>query len=314
MASQASGTSRERVINEVLFDLARLKERVPASQHYAVDANIEFFKVCRSILTYISWLCTRATKLDGSKLLEINDLLPKWDQTMHRKLIEMEKKKFPGLIKLLVNKLYELVTQADSDIVIADIGSGGMEAERQVIERLIRNKYPHRVLFVGIDQSLDARTVAKENLLSLGSDITQVEVDQLTAEKLVEITPQTLGQFVVVHCRNDIFALDEVFGSSSFDIAFHTLFKHHLTPEQRDRLDQILDKVAGKILEYDGFRDYFGMIPQSFIGWNNPVFLNAEIFSNIRFLEKKNLPNIKGRLVSDNIKFSKIGYYLSIEK
>jgi hypothetical protein len=283
-------------------------------EQYAIDANIEFFKACRSIFSYISWLRTRATKLDGAQLLEINDLLPKWDQTMHRKLIEMEKKKFPGLIKLLVDKLHELIVENASDVVVADIGSGGMEAERQVLERLVAADHSHKVVFVGVDQSLDARAVAKENLASLGDDIVQVEVDQLTAAKLGEIISKESKRFIVIHCRNDIFALDKVFEPNTFNIAFHALFKHHLTTQQRGNLDQILNKIATRVLEYDGFRDYFGMIPQSFIGWTNPVFLNAEIFSNIRFTQKGDLLKAKKHLEKGDIKFAKIGYYLSLEK
>ena len=32
----------------------------------------------------------RAPKIDGKRLLEINDVLPKWDENIHRKLMEME--------------------------------------------------------------------------------------------------------------------------------------------------------------------------------------------------------------------------------
>jgi hypothetical protein len=272
-------------------------------EQYAIDANIEFFTACRSVLGYISWLRTRAGKLDGSKLFEINDLLPKWDQTMHRKLIEMEKKKFPGLIKLLVDKLHELIAGNASDVVVADIGSGGMEAERQVLGRLIAGDHSHKVVFVGVDQSLDARVVAKENLASLGDDIVQVEVDQLTAAKLGEIISKESKRFIVIHCRNDIFALDKVFGSHTFNIAFHTLFKHHLTTEQQDHLDQILDKIATRVLEYDGFQKWFLLVPQSIFGWVDPVFLNATVFSFLRY--KKVVATSKKILIS-----GQTGHYL----
>lgn len=86
-----SSNNRKKIIEEVLNDLESLKND-PSLNQYAIDENIAFFDATKSIFRYIWWLITRAPKIDGEKLLEINDLLPKWDLAMHRKLIEVEKK------------------------------------------------------------------------------------------------------------------------------------------------------------------------------------------------------------------------------
>jgi hypothetical protein len=302
--------TRQQKISDIIKDLGTLKGGIKPDQLYAINENIRFFEASRGIFSYVKWLFGRARILDGSRLLEINDLLPKYDEAMHRKLIEMEAKKFPGLIKLLVDKLLELILESRRDIVVADFGSGGMEAERQIITELCKRNYNHKVVFIGIDQSVSAHRVAKDNLRSLGGKIRTVEVEELDQAQL-EGLKQGSAPYTVVHCRNDLFDLGRLFGKEAFDISFHTLFKHHLTEPQQEKLDQVSHHVSKKVLEYDGFFDFIGMIPQTFIGWNNPVFLNAEIFSNIRYLGKDKVKRNKGGKI---IGMSKIGCYLSVEK
>jgi hypothetical protein len=53
MAGQTPPRARTRVIDEVLADLAQLKAHAPVGEQYAIDANIEFFTACRSVLGYI---------------------------------------------------------------------------------------------------------------------------------------------------------------------------------------------------------------------------------------------------------------------
>lgn len=298
--------NRKKIIAEVLKDLELLKNN-PSINQYAINENIAFFEATKSIFSYIKWLITKASKIDGTRLLEINDLLPKWDLTMHRKLIEMERRDFPGLITPLVKRVLEILLTANKPMVLVNLGCGGREAERQVISNLIINKYDNRLVFVGVDRSPTTAQLIKENFKDLFNKVEFYEIDHLDNQKLQEIVKKQKKQFLIVLCKNDIFQLDKYFQRKSFDLAFHVLFKHHLNIKEKNALDDILKKVSVSVIEYDGYLSWNNMIPQTIVGWNEPVFLNAEIFSHLRFLSKKELLD---KHKNKKIIFTKIGYYL----
>jgi len=62
----------------------------------------------------------------------------------------------------------------------------------------------------------------------------------------------------------------------------------------------IIDGLAGKIFEYDGYRSWLHLIPQTITAWKYPPLLNGSVFSNFRYqtrdevIKKKNI-NIKVR-------------------
>lgn len=298
--------NRKKIIAEVLKDLELLKNN-PLLNQYAVNENIAFFEATKSILSYIKWLITKAPKIDGSRLLEINDLLPRLDLTMHRKLIEMEKKKFPGLIDPLVKRILETVLIYSRPMTLMNIGCGGMEAERQVISSLIVNNYDKRLVFIGVDRSPTTAELIKENFKDLFNKVDFYEIDYLDNQKLQEIIKKQEKQFLMVLCKNDIFQIDKYFQKNTFDLVFHVLFKHHLNLKEQDAIDNILGKIGMSIIEYDGYLSWHNIIPQTIIGWNEPVFLNAEIFSHLRFFSKKELLE---KHKNKKIIFTKIGYYL----
>lgn len=298
--------NRKKIIAEVLEDLELLKNN-PSINQYAINENIAFFEATKSIFSYIKWLITQAPKIDGARLLEINDLLPKWDLTMHRKLIEMEKRKFPGLIAPLVERMLEMIVTANKSMVLVNLGCGGREAERQIIDNLVINKYDKRLVFVGVDRSPTTAELIKENFKDLFNKVEFYEIDHLDNQKLQEVVKNQKKQFLMVLCKNDIFQLDKYFQRKSFDLAFHVLFKHHLNLKEQDAINDILGKIGMSIIEYDGYLSWHNIIPQTIIGWNEPVFLNAEIFSHLRFLSKKELLE---KHKNKKIIFTKIGYYL----
>ena len=80
--------------------------------------------------------------MDKTKLLELTDFpFSHWDKEMHRKLIEMEKKDFPGLVKPLVDGVVNLILGKNrSRFIGVSLGCGGMEVERQIIKKLIHKK------------------------------------------------------------------------------------------------------------------------------------------------------------------------------
>ena len=264
-------------------------ERNPvyADRLYAIKENIIFLKAARSLPAYIKWLLTRTGKLDGSKLLELTDFpVPEWDRKMHWRLIEMQKRDNPGLVKPLVEAIVDFVKKENRDLICANLGAGGMEVDRQVIRRLIDSSYNKRLVIVAVDKSETTREIAKENLASLNSEIELIEVDQLTLEQLEETKQKTNKNIVVFLCKNDIFELDKTFPAKYFDLVYHSLFKHHLDDKQKRELDRVLDDLSNTILEYDGYLNKSVIVLQTIVGWNYPNFLNAELFSNFRFKEK----------------------------
>ncbi len=300
--------NRIEKINQILSDLENLQKNKQAQQQaYAIGENIAFYKAIKNIFSYLRWLITRAPNISPEKLMEINDLLPVLDEEMHRKLIEMEQKPFPGLITPLVDKITGILKTKEKPTALANLGSGGMEAERQVILKLSSVQSPVYHVFVGIDKSPLARKLAKQNLRSLQPVVEIFEVENLDQDNLDKIIQTRKDKHAVVLCQNDIFQLNNFFKPETFEIMFHSLFLHHLNEDEEQNMISSIRNLSKSILEYDGFKSWFNMIPQTIIGWNDPVFLNAEIFSNLRFPLKKHLLQEFSR---NKIAFSKIGYYL----
>ena len=229
---------------------------------------------------------------------------------MHRKLIAMEKKKFPGLIEPLVKNLVEYIVKQDRPMVIAYLGSGGMESVRQIIERLGRTTFEHQLIFIAVDQSATAHRIAGENLASLANVVESVEKKNLDQGEVEEIKNNSGKQFEIIYCQNDIFSLDQYFTDKYFDISFHTLFKHHLDAEQKVRLDGVLEKISKTIFEYDGAKSFFQIIPQTLVSWYDPILMNGSVFSGLRFSEKRKCKE-NNRL---SLEFFKTAHYLLTKK
>lgn len=299
---------RNDVIDHIIKDLESLQDDRSFENQYAVKENISFFNSIKSIPLYITWLIKKAPKLKRELLLELSDFpFPKWDREMHSKLIEIERKDFPGLVKPLVSRIVDLVTSKEHPAIILSIGSGGMEIERQVLEKLINSKYGKRIIFVAVDKSNIALEIAKENFRGIDSRIDIHEFKILDGRLLDKIKFSENEKHTVIMCKNDIFDFKKDFNQYSFDIVFHSLFKHHLGGDEKKILDNILEDVSRCILEYDGYKSWLLVVPQTITGWGHPVFLNAEIFSNLRYFEKKELLN---QYKNQNIRFFKVGTYL----
>lgn len=300
---------RLKIIDHVVKDLNSLKLS-PFPNHYAIDENVAFFESIKSVSSYLKWLITRAPKLDRAKLLELTDFpFPHWDREMHRKLVEMERKDFPGLVKPLVDNIVNLIISRNQNRFIGvGLGCGGMEVERQVIKKLIDLKYKKQVILIGIDKSPITHEVAKGNLREIEPDIDIHECEILNTEVLVNILKKENNRHVIIMCKNDIFQLQKYFDNKHFDLMYHSLFKHHLNDEQKNKIDLIINSLSKNAIEYDGFRSWSVIIPQTIVGWRHPVFLNAELFSNFRYFTKKELKE-KHKL-SEISFFNKLGTYL----
>ncbi len=283
-----SDTSVRRDLIAVIIDKLRKIQPTPMTT-YAITENIRFFRASRSMWSYVTWLLT-AGRLDARRLLEINELLPEYDKQLHDSLIEIERKKFPGIIEGAVQYLELLRRKVDADrIRIGSIGSGGCEVERQFIERTLRAPLgTGKVTIVAFDISIAAHDRAEENLESLKSErIRMVRVPQLTAESLRTLETETTQDMLVVFAHNDIFTLDSIFEKQTFTVLMSVLFLHHLPRNLGVELVRLMERAATYVMHYDGYRSLPHMIIQSFAGWKQPVFMNAAVFSNLRFWTKR---------------------------
>lgn len=276
---------------------------------YAIEENIKFAEAMKSLPRYAWWLLTRAPKIDGAKLLELTDFsVEEWDVRMHGRLMEVERSKKIKLIKPLVDRILKFVFDENRPLIMANLGAGGMEVDRQVISELVDKKYNKPIIFIGVDKSPITNKIAKENLNSLGKGIEIFDIQNLTKNRLEEIAGTNKG-IAVVLCKNDIFNLGAEFPPKYFDLVYSSLFKHHLTESDKEKLDKTIKEISKKSLEYDGYRSWRVIIPQTIVGWNYSNFLNAEIFSNLRFKDKKSL--IDFSVNKGKISFYKgTGFYL----
>lgn len=306
-----SKNKRYLQICEVIDDLNQLKKNTSGEYKYAIDENILFFQASKSIFSYYKWLIMHAKKIIRGRLFEINDLLPKWDKEMHKELVSLEKKKFPGLIAPLVSKIYKTLSSTKERQVVVNLGHGGMETERQIINKLINMGNSIPVIFIGFDQSETSRFTAKENLKELNGVIELIEVSDFNGEKLEEIIKNTNKLYTIILSNNDIFDLEKKFQGRQLNIIFHSLFKHHIvTTAEKDKLDLICTNLAEIVFEYDGYKNWFFMLfPHTFTGWRSPVFLNATIFSDLRYYNKSELKTMARQ---QNIKIFPVGTYLKV--
>lgn len=276
---------------------------------YAIEENMRFAEAMKSLPRYGWWLLTRAPKIDGTRLLELTDFpVEEWDVKMHGRLMEIERNKNIKLIKPLVDRILKFVFDENRPLVMANLGSGGMEVDRQVISELIDKRYDKPIIFIGVDKSPITNKIAKENLNSLGKGIEIFDIENLTKNRLEEIVG-TNKRVAVILCKNDIFNLGIEFPPKYFDLVYSSLFKHHLTEDDKEKLDKTIKEISKKSLEYDGYRSWLIIPLQTLTGWNYPNFLNAEIFSNLRFTNKMNLINYsqnKGKILF----YKGTGFYL----
>ncbi|MBM2818187.1 MAG: hypothetical protein HW401_777 [Parcubacteria group bacterium] len=278
-------------IDSILQKLREFKNDQRYSDRlYAIEENMRFAEAMKTLPSYVRWLLMRAPKIDGSKLLELTDFpVEEWDVRMHKRLIEMERKDRPGLVKPLASKVVDIILKENRPLILANLGAGGMEVDRQVISHLLEKNYDKQIIFIGVDKSPITNKIAKENLNSLGKAVGIFDIGILTKNKLEEIAKANKG-IAVILCKNDIFNLNVEFPPKYFDLVYNSLFKHHLTEESdKDKLDKIIKEISKKSLEYDGYKNWPIMALQTLAGWNYPNFLNAEIFSNLRFKDKKNI-------------------------
>lgn len=301
--------NRKEIIERVLDDLLNYKSNSLVQNRYAIQANIDFFQAIKFLPSYIVWLIREAPRLEKENLLELTDLpFHHWDREMHVGLIKMERKKSLGLVKPIVDKITRFIFSENRPLALVNLGCGGMEIERQIIKILFNKSHHQKTLFIGIDKSEASHKLARENLKEFESLIDIRDIENLEGSILEEILKTEKKQYTIIKCKNNIFKLDRDFNPSSFDMVFHSLFRHHLNNPQKKQIDSVIKTIAKSSLEYDGYKSWFIMIPQTIMVWRQPILLNATIFSDLRYSTKEEIRSrIKNR---QKLSFFRIGTYL----
>lgn len=294
-------------IERILHGLTELDSN--QDTQYAKEQSIAFFTAAKSIWTYSLWLFKYSGKLDGNRLLEINELLPGLDEEMHHHLTRIGRRKFPGLLRPIIERMTSnILCSKDSQVRVIDVGSGGMEIERQIIQALSK-KSLSRVTFVGADISVDALSRAAKNIAEIGSgDVCVQFVERLNQVEIEEIERSTEARFLVLLCRIHVDELLKTCPRNYFSFAFTSLFLHHVPLSERSNVLNNIATLAGDVVHYDGYRSFLNLIPQSIIAWQHPVFLNAAIFSNLRYMNKRELRDFHPK---SQLTFCPHGHYLS---
>ena len=307
--------ARINQINQILLDLRAIaKATTDKDKLYAIEQNMILFEATKSLARYLWWVVTKMPRIDPERLLEINDLLPKYDSEMHKQLNIIERRKFPGLIRKIVEEITRFIISSERDLILLSIGSGSMELERQVMTALIKQGYDKKVVFGAVNQSPLAHKMAGENLSSLASHVEFYFSEKINQDYIQDVKDKSSKNFSIIQCHNNIFSLDEIFSENYFDVVYNSLFIHHLNQQQAEKIRLIALHIAKKYFEYDGFKQVPQVIPQSFFAWFSPVLLNGSILSGLRYVEKNKLLEnariLNAIKIRSDVNFYKIGHYL----
>jgi len=197
----------------------------------------------------------------------------------------------------IIQELERLKEVRKEPIAMASIGCGGMELERQIIYQLIRKRFSHPLIFIGIDYSpasFEVATTKFKNLEAKG--LLQIKtISHLGAEELNDLKARAASQrFTVVLLKADAFDLAKL-PSNSLDLVYHTRLRHHLTQEQGSKLDRLTAYLAPKLVELDDLFTIRGIIITSIFVWRFPAVFNGAIFSFLRDPSQKELTSQKKR-------------------
>ncbi len=258
--------------------------------------NIEFFRAIRSPFGYLWWLIFRAPKLrrNRTKIVEIIDLpFPKWQKMVLETLswFEVWMRVLVPIREQIIRELERLKKVKKEPIIVASIGCGGMELERQIIYKLIRKRFDFPLIFIGVDYSpasLEVTTSKFSNLTARGlvqikaaSHLGNDDLNQLKAEAAFQ-------KLLLVFLKADAFDLKEL-AEGSFDLVYHTRLRHHLTLEEGRQLDKLAIHLAPKVVELDDLFSLPTVIMTSLFVWRFPAVMNGAVFSFLKDFSKGEL-------------------------
>jgi hypothetical protein len=190
-------------------------------------------------------------------------------------------------------------------MVCLSVGSGAMELERQLIEKLAKSGFKDKIFFLGIDKANDPLKMVKENF----SELIKRGIVGVDLRSGGDIFKKRSEQFQIVLLKKSFFDLKKNnFGGKIF-VAYHSRLKHHLTVSERVKLDKILVGLSPRVAEMDDFFNIPSFIFPSIITWRWPETLNGALFSYLRDPSPGELDRLRG----DGWKVKKynlLGYYL----
>lgn len=305
-------------IKQILSDLESLKSH--PDYKGGVRLNIEFFNAIRHPFSYLWWLISRAPKLrkDRDRIVELADLpLTRWQKELLETLSWFEVwalRILRPIGKQIIQELERLKKVKKEPIVVASLGCGGMELERQMLYQLVRMRFKSPLIFIGIDYSPAVPGVITSkfaNLVSKG--LLEVRtIFHLGAAELNELKADAVSKkFLVVLLNADAFQLNEL-APDSFDLVYHTRLRHHLTLEEGRRLDELAIHLAPKLMELDDLFSISGIIIMSIFLWRFPALLNGGILSSLRDFSKKELLSKKEKGWTVNIYGRPLWCYLRV--
>ncbi len=297
---------------QIINIISRLEQLRPHSERekYAIEQNVAFFKSIRSVALYLQWVFGVRKHIRREDLLEINELLAELDEIFHAKMAEIERRPNPGIVTPAVDFVtdHAIHISHGERVRLVSLGSGSMEIERQAIERLQKGGYTSPMTIVGLDLAPNARVYAEKNLRSL-VQVRVVQETQLTEERMFSLEKETKESVLVIIADNDIFSLASEFTPHVFDLSMTLLLLHHLSTEKRIQLVNMMRIVASHTLNYDGYRSEIAFLFLSLTGWHSPIFLNAAVFSTVRFPSKSEVVHLHSNA---QITFYKHGHYRAI--
>ncbi len=300
---------RKNKIVEIIDYLENIPSNNCEDFEYSRNENIIFFQNIFNIKSFFKWKKMHLPEMDTGKLTELTDFgNEKYSQELHYGMIKVERGLIPGFVTPLVNQVSNYIHSKNSDLLIADIGSGSSEAMRQILKKVIKKGNRYKLTIVAFDQSKSSHAIAKKNIASLTPTPTIIEAEILSQKELLHIRQNSNSNITVVFTTSNIFHLTNDFKDITFDISYHSFFKHHLDKEQKHKIDHILQEKSKIVFEYDGVHNISGMIIQALYSWKNPVLLNGAVFSNLLSPKKSDLEKNNQK---SNIKFYKFGNFLT---
>lgn len=297
---------RGEIIDEIIKDLEERRTLCKNDLLLAIDENLEFFKSAKSFIKFFGWLVVRASKISRDKLLELSDFgIEKWEKILLNSLINLEKKKFPGVVAPLRDALVGFIIENEPKMIL-EIGCGGMEVVRQVLSKLKDAGYSKRIIFIGVDLSSCFYEVVDNNLQDLKEfvEVRKVDFNKKDWQKNATEGDKNL----VLLFKGDALKMNKFFGDKSIDLVFYSKFAHHLTAKQRLELHFLTEKISKFVIEYDDYRSWPLLLPQVIFAWNNPVLMNGAVISRLRDYSKKEL--VGSLKLNWKIKFFSVGSYI----
>ena len=285
---------RKSELREILTDLKTLEANPKYKE--AVKLNIEFFRAIRNPFSYVWWLIFRAPKIrkNRTEIVEIIDLpFTKWQKRVLDILSWFEV--WMGALKPIKNRIIrelDILKEAKREpIVIASIGCGGMELERQIVFQLLRERFNFPLVFIGVDYSPAGFEVAVSKLEKLTAKglVKLVNIPHLDIDTLNRLKAEAAAQtFTIVYLNTDAFELKDL-PEDSFDLVYHTRLRHHLTLIESRRMDKLALHLAPKLIELDDLFSIPGILTISIFVWRFPAILNGAIFSFLKDFSQKEL-------------------------